>query len=122
MKGRKAMTERQNYLAEGFRNVDRQTDVEKFKTCLTAMESLASFRTYKEETYQLLKPEDGKVFIDVGCGLSFDVERLAKKTSAKIIGLDTSYELLRDAWHKALVRPAGNPAPFAASGSRISRG
>jgi ubiquinone/menaquinone biosynthesis C-methylase UbiE len=101
MKGRKPMNERQNYLAEGFRNVDRQTDVEKFKACLTAMESLASFRTYKEETYQLLKPEDGRVFIDVGCGLGFDVERLAKKTSAKIIGLDTSYELLRDARHRA---------------------
>jgi SAM-dependent methyltransferase len=101
MKGSKAMNERQNYLAEGFRNVDRQTDVEKFKTCLTAMESLSSFRTYKEETYQLLKPEEGGVFIDAGCGLGFDVERLAKKTSAKIVGLDTSYELLRDARHRA---------------------
>jgi ubiquinone/menaquinone biosynthesis C-methylase UbiE len=122
MKGRKAMNERQNYLAEGFRNVDRQTDVEKFKICLTAMESLASFRTYKEETYQLLKPLNGRVFIDVGCGLGFDVERLAKRTSARVIGLDASYELLRDARHRALVRPAGNPAPFAASASRISRG
>ena len=59
------MNERQNYLAEGFRNVDRQTDIEKFKTCLTAMESLSSFRTYKEETYQLLKPEDGGVGINI---------------------------------------------------------
>ena len=95
------MNERQNYLAEGFRNVDRQTDVEKFKACLTAMESLSSFRTYKEETYQLLKPEEGGVFIDVGCGLGFDVERLTKTTSAKIIGLDTSYELLGDARRRA---------------------
>jgi ubiquinone/menaquinone biosynthesis C-methylase UbiE len=101
MKGRKAMNERQNYLADGFRNVDRQTDVEKFKICLTAMERLSSFRTYKEETYQLLKPGEGRVFIDVGCGLGFDVERLAKTTSAKIIGLDTSYELLGDARRRA---------------------
>ena len=113
------MTQRQNYLAEGFRNVDRQSDIEKFKACLTAMESLASFRTYKEETYQLLKPEEGRVFIDVGCGLGFDVERLAKKTSATIIGLDTSYELLGDARHRAqdlgianadyVLAPAGLP-------------
>jgi ubiquinone/menaquinone biosynthesis C-methylase UbiE len=95
------MNERQNYLAEGFRNVDGQTDVEKFKACLTAMESLASFRTYKEETYQFLKPEEGRVFIDVGCGLGFDVERLAKKTSAKVVGLDTSHELLKEAQHRA---------------------
>jgi len=101
MKGGKAMNERQNYLADGFRNVDRQSDVEKFKICLTAMESLASFKTYKEEAYQLLKPEEGRVFIDVGCGLGFDVERLAKTTSATIIGLDTSYELLGDARRRA---------------------
>ncbi len=91
------MNERQNYLAEGFRNVDSQSDIEKFKNCLTFMESLTSFRTYKEETYRLIKPDDGRVFIDVGCGLGFDVQRLANKTSAKIIGLDASYELLRDA-------------------------
>lgn len=101
MKGGKAMNERQNYLADGFRNVDRQSDVEKFKACLTAMQSLSSFRMYKEETYQLLKPEEGGVFIDVGCGLGFDVERLARTTSAKIIGLDTSYELLGDARRRA---------------------
>ncbi len=95
------MNERQNYLAEGFRNVDRQSDIEKFKACLTAMESLASFRTYKEETYQLLKPKEGRAFIDLGCGLGFDVERLAKKTSAKIVGLDTSYELLKEAQRRA---------------------
>ena len=94
------MIQRRNYLAEGFRNVDSQTNVEKFKACLTRMESLTSFRTYKEETYQLLRPEEGRVFIDIGCGLGFDVERLAKKTSAKIIGLDTSYEFLRDGRHR----------------------
>ena len=95
------MTERQNYLAEGFRNVDRQSDIEKFKTCLAFLDSLPSFRTYKEESYRLLNCEKGSVFLDVGCGLGFDVERLAKKTSAKIIGLDTSYELLKAARDRA---------------------
>lgn len=102
------MTERQNYLAEGFRNVDGQTDVEKFKACLTVMETLASFRTYKEKTYRLLRPEEGQVFIDIGCGLGFDVERLAKKSSAKIIGLDASYEFLRDARQRAQISGLAN--------------
>ena len=60
-----------------------------------------SFRVYKEESYRLLNPEKGSVFIDVGCGLGFDVERLAKKTSAKIVGLDTSFELLKAARERA---------------------
>ena len=94
------MTGRQNYLAEGFRNVDQQSDVEKFKTCLAFLDSLPSFRTYKEESYRLLRPEEGSAFLDVGCGLGFDVERLARKTAAKIVGLDTSYELLKEARHR----------------------
>jgi ubiquinone/menaquinone biosynthesis C-methylase UbiE len=95
------MTEHQNYLAEGFRNVDRQSDVEKFKTCLAFLDSLPSFRTYKEESYRLLNPGKGDVFLDVGCGLGFDVERLARGTPAKIIGLDASSELLKAAKDRA---------------------
>ena len=95
------MTQRQNYLAEGFRNVDRQSDVEKFKTCLAFLDSLPSFRAYKDESYRLLGPEKGGVFLDVGCGLGFDAERLARKTSAKVIGLDASYELLKAARDRA---------------------
>ncbi len=91
------MNQRQNYLAQGFQNVDSQSDVQKFKTCLTFIDSLPSFRKYKEETGQLLRPDDGRVFVEIGCGLGFDVERLARKTSAKIIGLDASQEFLRDA-------------------------
>ncbi len=102
------MNERQNYLAEGFRNVDGQTDVEKFKTCLTFMEALESFKTYKEKTYRLLRPEEGQAFIDIGCGLGFDVERLAKQSSAKIIGLDTSYEFLSDARRRAQISGTAN--------------
>ncbi len=102
------MDQRQNYLAEGFRNVDRQPDLEKFKACLTCMESLSSFRTYKEETYRLLRPQEGRVFIDIGCGLGFDVERLAKKTSATIIGVDTSYEFLKDGRHRTQGRGIPN--------------
>ncbi len=44
-----------------------------------------------------MNPGKGEVFLDVGCGLGFDAERLARKTSAKIIGLDASYELLNAA-------------------------
>ncbi len=91
------MSPRQNYLAQGFQNVDSQSDVAKFKGCLAFIDSLPSFRKYKKETEQLLRPKDGRVFVDIGCGLGFDVERLAKKTSGKIIGLDASQEFLRDA-------------------------
>ncbi len=95
------MSQRQNYLAQGFQNVDSQSDVQKFKTCLTFIDSLPSFRKYKEETERLLRPADGRVFVDIGCGLGFDVERLATKTYATIIGLDASQEFLRDARQRA---------------------
>ena len=95
------MSQRHNYLAEGFRNVDGQTDIQKFKGCLAFIDSLPSFRKYKEETGHLLRPGEGRAFVDVGCGLGFDVERLAKKTFAKIIGLDASYEFLKEARNRA---------------------
>ena len=82
------MNKRQNYLAEGFRNVDSQNDVDKFKSCLAFMDSIPSFRKYKEETYQMLRPEECRAFVDIGCGLGFDVERIARKTSARVFGLD----------------------------------
>ncbi len=95
------MNKNQNYLAEGFRNVDGQSDVNKFKTCLAFIQDIPSFKKYKEETDQILKPEQGNAFIDIGCGLGFDIERISRKTSGTVFGLDASYELLSEARHRA---------------------
>lgn len=95
------MNKCQNYLAEGFRNVDSQNATDKFKTCLTFLDSIPSVRKYKEETDQMLRPEEGRVFVDIGCGLGFDVERIARKTSARVFGLDASHRLLEEARHRS---------------------
>jgi len=95
------MTQRENYLAEGFRDVDRQNGIEKCKNCLTFIDSLPSFRRYKEETDRLLRPSDGRAFADIGCGLGFDVERLARKTPGKAFGLDASKRFIFEARKRA---------------------
>ena len=95
------MTQRENYLGDGFRDVDRQNGIEKFKTCLTVIDSLPSFRRYKDETDRLLRPSDGRAFADIGCGLGFDVERLARKVAGKAVGLDASQRLIFEARKRA---------------------
>ena len=95
------MTERQNYLAEGFRNVDRQSDVEKFKTCLAFLDSLPSFRTYKEESCQLLSP--GKGTMNVAGTAGFAVLCAAFWRSSDRNGTDAENENpYRDLRHHAV--------------------
>jgi ubiquinone/menaquinone biosynthesis C-methylase UbiE len=98
------MTKRQNCLAEGFRDVDSQDDAGKFKTALAFMDTLPSFRTYKEETEKLMRLGQGRAFADIGCGLGFDVERMAAKTTGVVVGLDTSFEFLKEARRRAQAR------------------
>lgn len=95
------MANDQDYLADGFRDVDSQRDIDKFKTCLAFMDSLPSFQRYKEETDRHLGLSTGSNFIDVGCGLGFDVERIARKTSGIVFGLDASEELIGEAQNRA---------------------
>ncbi|PWU14117.1 MAG: hypothetical protein C5B49_13625 [Bdellovibrio sp.] len=99
------MEKEQDYLANGFQNVDGQNSVEKFKTCLTFVDSLPSFQRYKKVTDELLAFDQGVHFADIGCGLGFDVERIARKISGNVVGIDASQELLREA--RTRVKAAG---------------
>jgi len=71
--------ENTNCLADGFRNVDKQSDVTKFKTCLAFIDTLPSCQSYKAEADRRLLLSQGGRFIDVGCGLGFDTERIGAK-------------------------------------------
>ena len=86
-------------LADGFRNVDEQSDFTKFKACLTFIDSLPSFQSYKSEADRRLLLSQGGRFLDVGCGLGFDTERIGAKlgTLGEVIGLDSSRQLLLEA-------------------------
>jgi ubiquinone/menaquinone biosynthesis C-methylase UbiE len=79
-------------LANGFRNVDEQATFEKFRTCLTFMDGLPSFQSYKAETMRRLSLRPGHRVLDVGCGLGFDVDRVAESVGpqGEAVGLDLS--------------------------------
>lgn len=102
------MTQRQNCLAEGFRDVDAQDDASRYKTALAFMDTLPSFRTYKAETEKLMRLGQGRAFADIGCGLGFDVERMAAKTSGIVLGLDASFGFLQEARRRAQARGLRN--------------
>ncbi len=81
-----------DYLANGFRNVDGQATFEKFRTCLTFMDGLPSFQSYKAEMMRRLDLRPGHRVLDVGCGLGFDVDRVADCVGpeGEAVGVDLS--------------------------------
>ncbi len=89
----------ESYLAMGFRDVDRNSDIGKLLACLRFMERLPSFALYKSRSIDLMNPEPGHTTVDLGCGLGFDVQRLAGLTgpAGLAIGVDNSNTLLRAA-------------------------
>jgi len=86
------------YLATGFRDVDN-SDIGKLVVCLKFIEELPSFEAYKKVSIERLGLKAGDTVVDLGCGLGFDVSRLAKAVSpgGSSIGIDMSEELLSEA-------------------------
>jgi SAM-dependent methyltransferase len=93
------MTEPDAYLATGFRNVDHEADLAKFKACLGFMQGLPSFIAYKNRALELMRLAPGQVVADLGCGLGNDVKKIANYAydNAKTIGVDGSRALLAEA-------------------------
>ena len=85
-------------LARGFRHVDA-TGVDKLARCLTYMDALPAFQQYKNTVLEMMNPPRGSVVADLGCGLGFDVRRLAARVGpeGRAIGVDASLALLASA-------------------------
>jgi ubiquinone/menaquinone biosynthesis C-methylase UbiE len=88
----------EEYLARGFRDVDAAA-VGKMVRCLTYMDRLPEFQQYKTTILEMMKPQAGSITADLGCGLGFDVRRLAKLVGSggRAIGVDASLTLLESA-------------------------
>jgi SAM-dependent methyltransferase len=86
----------QQYLARGFRDVDA-ADSGKMASCLKHLNSLPAVQQYKREMLRLMRPSAGNKMADLGCGLGFDVQQLAKKVGPEglAIGIDASHALLQ---------------------------
>jgi ubiquinone/menaquinone biosynthesis C-methylase UbiE len=90
--------EAESYLARGFRDVDAAAEG-KMERCLQHLDSLPDFQRYKALILELMNTRAGSVTADLGCGLGFDVRRLAQLVGAKgkAIGVDSSSKLLASA-------------------------
>lgn len=89
---------REASLARGFRDVDTAA-VGKISRCLTYMDALPAFQQYKRTMLEMMKPQRGSVAADLGCGLGFDVQRLAALVGPEgcAIGVDASLALITSA-------------------------
>jgi ubiquinone/menaquinone biosynthesis C-methylase UbiE len=96
----------EDYLAHSFREVDAG-NIAKMMRCLTYMDGLPDFQVYKSTIMEGLHPQPGSTVADLGCGLGFDVHRLAALVgpNGKAIGIDMSHALLTTA-RTACAKPA----------------
>ena len=87
------------YLATGFTKVDEAKDIDAYGDCLSLLDSLPYYKTYKQNTYKLLNPGNNSRILDAGCGLGDDVFRLAENLSGSsiVIGVDASKKLIEKA-------------------------
>lgn len=87
------------YLATGFREVDASSDVGKFAACLRFLDGLPSVAAYKRRSFDLMRLQPGDVAVDLGCGLGFDLRRLADRVApgGLAIGIDASRGFLEAA-------------------------
>jgi ubiquinone/menaquinone biosynthesis C-methylase UbiE len=85
-------------LARGFRDVDAAV-VGKLSRCLTYLDALPVFQQYKSTMLEMMNPQPGSVVADLGCGLGFDVRRLAALVGpeGRAIGVDASLALISSA-------------------------
>jgi ubiquinone/menaquinone biosynthesis C-methylase UbiE len=73
--------------------------VGKLARCLTYMDALPGFQQYKNAILEMMNPQRGSIIADLGCGLGFDVRRLAAMVGpeGRAIGVDASLALISSA-------------------------
>ncbi len=72
------MSNKDDYLATGFRNVDG-AKIEKMMRCLDVLQSVECFQRYKNRSLELLHGSNDLSALDVACGLGDDVVRLKRR-------------------------------------------
>src|ERR1700744_520911 len=95
---KRANEQAEEYLARGFRDVDSAA-ADKMARCLAYMDGLPEFQQYKTTIVEMMEPRPGHITADLGCGLGFDVRRLAKLVDpgGRAIGVDASLTLIESA-------------------------
>jgi SAM-dependent methyltransferase len=86
----------QQYLATGFRDVDRSGDTTACTNCLDLLSDIPFFHDVKTESFRIIAGTDPDLVLDAGCGAGSDLCTLAPllPPAARIVGLDASAALL----------------------------
>lgn len=88
-----------DYLATGFRDVDGAGASDVYIECLTLLDSLPFYDQVKHQSYDLMDLGEARRVLDAGCGLGFDVFRMAAQLGPRgqAVGLDASTALIEKA-------------------------
>jgi ubiquinone/menaquinone biosynthesis C-methylase UbiE len=89
----------QQYLATGFRDVDRSGDTTACTRCLDLLSDIPFFHAVKEESFRIIAATGPERVLDAGCGAGSDLLSLAPLLPpwSRIVGLDASASLLATA-------------------------
>ena len=95
------------YLASGFADVDGRDDTTAYGRCLSLLDSLPSFRQYKERSYELLGLSAGMAVLEAGCGIGDDLLRMARLVApgGKVVGVDASSRMIAEAHARVAANP-----------------
>jgi SAM-dependent methyltransferase len=86
----------------GFTDVDGQPRPRDWVRCLDALAREPFYREYKAKLVALLDPRASGHYLDLGCGVGDDARRLRADVGARVVGLDASHTLLREALGRGL--------------------
>ena len=102
-------------LPSKYQNVDQSDDIEAFVASLSSLDAMPFFQEYKQQSYELLRLGQGETVLDAGCGIGFDVYRMADLVGegGRVVGVDNSRAFIDKA--RDLPKKAAQPASFCVS-------
>ena len=91
--------ERKNLDTAEWADVDQAKDAEYYVSYLDSVSALESVQAYKNQTYNLMKVEEGHCVLDMGCGSGDDALKLVEMVGAKgrVVGIDYSEAMISEA-------------------------
>jgi len=106
------------YLANGFVSVDKTKNKMVYINCLNYIDAIPYFNDVKTKTYALLKLEEAKAVLEIGCGVGHDVYRMSLLISemSMLTGIDCSAFMIEEARSNPLYQERRNIAFKVADG------
>jgi ubiquinone/menaquinone biosynthesis C-methylase UbiE len=80
-------------------DVDQAKDAEHYVSYLDSVSALEFIQAYKNQTYNLMKVEEGHCVLDIGCGSGDDALKLVEMVGAngRVVGIDYSEVMISEA-------------------------